>query len=60
MVLVLALNEVPDAESSDLIGHADFRVAVGEKPSSQVGYLVEFGRLCRCIGPVEKCEEVGS
>ena len=39
MVLALALNEVPDTESSDLIGHADFRVAVGEKPSSQV-----FGR----------------
>lgn len=37
MVLVLALNEVPDTESSDLIGHSDFRVAVGEKrPSSQV------------------------
>ena len=36
LTLALALNEVPDTESSDLIGHADFRVAVGEQPSSQV------------------------
>lgn len=36
MVFVLGLNEVPDTESSDLIGPGDFRVAVGEKPSSQV------------------------
>ena len=32
MVLVLALNEVPDTESRDLIGQSEFRVAVGEKP----------------------------
>lgn len=43
MVLVLALNEVPDTESSDLIGHSDFRVAVGEKPPSQVlGWVRQF------------------
>lgn len=36
MVFVLALNEVADTESSDLTGHSDFRVAVGERPSSQV------------------------
>lgn len=36
MVFVLTLNEVPDTESSDLIGPGDFRVAVGEKQRSQV------------------------
>lgn len=35
MVFVLTLNAVPDTESSDLIGPGDFRVAVGEKQSSQ-------------------------
>lgn len=36
MVFVLVLNEVPDTGSGDLIGHGHLRVAVGEKPSSQV------------------------
>lgn len=36
MVSALALNEVPDSESSDLIGRSDFRVTVGDVPSRQV------------------------
>lgn len=57
MVLVLALNEVPDTESSDLIGHSDFRVAVGEKLPSQV---LSSAVCARYTKPVGKCEEVGS
>lgn len=56
MVFVLALNEVPDIESSDLIGHSELRVAVGEKPPGQVFWK----SLCRATRPVEKCEEVAS
>lgn len=57
MVFVLALNEVPDTESSDLIGHGDFRVAVGERPprpSIWMSLAVSAPR------PVEKCEKVAS
>lgn len=36
MFFVLAVNEAPDTESSDLIGHRVSMVAVGETTSSQV------------------------
>lgn len=55
MVFVLVLNEVPDTESRDLIGHVDLRVLVGEKLSSPA----KFGHL-QMYEPVEKCEEVAS